>query len=88
MITPQRVDASENVKTPWMGEDTYRAVETQIFPNENAARMQSGDVTKGFVDALAAGRQPWTPGKDALEVTKVIDAAYRAAKEQRVVVLA
>ncbi len=87
-ITAERVGADENVRTPWMSDETYRPVETQIFPNEMYARMQSGDVTKGFVDALAAGRQPWTPGKDALEVTRVIDAAYKAAAENRVVVLA
>jgi predicted dehydrogenase len=45
-------------------------------------------VTKGFVNALAEGHQPWTSGADALEVTRVIDAAYRSHAEQRTVVLA
>jgi len=40
------------------------------------------------VNALSEGRQPWTPGVQALEVTRVIDAAYRSHAEQRTVVLA
>jgi predicted dehydrogenase len=87
-ITAEPVDPSEKVKTSWMGDDTYRTIETQIFPNPDAMRGGSGDVTKGFVDALTAGRQPWTSGAHALEVTRVIDAAYRSAAEQKVVVLA
>jgi predicted dehydrogenase len=46
-----------------------------------------GDVTRPFVEALLEGRQPMTPGRDALEVTRVIDAAYRSVQEQRAVVL-
>ena len=88
-ITAEKVDPSAPVRMPWQSEtESYRAIEEQIFPNPEAVRGQSGDVTKGFVDALVAGRQPWTPGADALEVTRVIDAAYRAAAEKRMVVLA
>jgi predicted dehydrogenase len=88
-ITAERVDSSESgLKTSWMGDDVFRAVEEQVFPNPEAMRGGSGDVTKGFVDALTAGRQPWTSGAHALEVTRVIDAAYRSAAEQKVVVLA
>ena len=87
-ITAEAVDPSENVKTPWMGDDVYRMIETQIFPNPDVVRGGHGDVTKGFVDALAAGVQPYTSGAQALEVTRVIDAAYRSAAEQKVVVLA
>ena len=38
-----------------------------------------GNVTVAFVDAVLAGRQPHTPGREALEVTRLIDAAYRSA---------
>jgi predicted dehydrogenase len=87
-IVAERVPAGETIKTPWMGDEVYRTVEEQIFPNPDWARFQSGDVTRGFADALSEGRQPWTSGADALEVTRVIDAAYRSHAEQRTVVLA
>jgi predicted dehydrogenase len=39
-----------------------------------------GDVSQQFVDAILAGKVPHTPARHALEVTKVMDAAYRSAK--------
>ena len=48
---------------------------------------QGGNVTGAFVEAVADGRQPMTSGRDALEVTRVIDAAYRSAREQRAITL-
>jgi predicted dehydrogenase len=48
---------------------------------------QSGSVTGAFVEAVADGRQPMTAGRDALEVTRVIDAAYRSAREQHAITL-
>jgi len=54
-------------------------VEEQLLdlpPTDPAIR---GNVTTAFVDALLAGEEPQTPGRDALEVTRLIDAAYRSA---------
>jgi predicted dehydrogenase len=87
-ITAERVTGNAGPQPPWMGEETYRAVEEQVFVHPDWAQSQRGDVTKGFVNALAAGRQPWTSGEHALEVTRVIDAAYKSHAEQRTVVLA
>jgi predicted dehydrogenase len=44
-----------------------------------------GYITGQFVAALAEGRPPMTPGRDALQVTRVIDAAYRSVREETVV---
>ena len=44
-------------------------------------------VSTRFVDDVLAGRQPWTPGREALEVTRVIDAAYRSAAAGKAVEL-
>lgn len=38
-----------------------------------------GDVTTQFVRGVLDGRQPETPAREALEVARVIDAAYRSA---------
>ena len=47
-----------------------------------------GDVTRPFVEGILAGTPPMTPGRDALEVTRVIAAAYRSVHEQSAVSLA
>jgi len=47
-----------------------------------------GNVTTAFVDSLLAGEQPETPARDALEVTRLIDAAYRSAASGQAIKLA
>jgi predicted dehydrogenase len=44
-----------------------------------------GDVTTQFVRAILADHQPETPPREALEVTRLIDAAYRSAETGRAV---
>jgi predicted dehydrogenase len=46
-----------------------------------------GNITQQFVDAIGAGRQPYTSGVEALEVTRVIRAAYESAASGRPVAL-
>ena len=46
-----------------------------------------GNITQQFVDAIGAGRQPYTSGREALEVTRVIHAAYESASIGRTVAL-
>lgn len=74
-------------RTHYMGEDTYRAIEEQVLLTPDAYTDDFGNVTQQFVDALEAGRQPYTPARDALEVTRVIHAAYESAKSGRMVAL-
>lgn len=69
------------------GEDR-KAVETPVIENEPAPQPGLGQVTVSFVDDILAGRQPMTPARDALEVTRVIDAAYRSAETGQAVNLA
>ena len=59
-------------------------VGTDLPADDPAVR---GNVTTAFVDSVLAGRQPDTPGRDALEVTRLIDAAYRSAASGRAVQL-
>jgi predicted dehydrogenase len=42
---------------------------------------------QGMVAALDGGPPPMTPVEDALQVTRVIDAAYRSAAQDEPVVL-
>ena len=86
-VTPERVPADEAPKGHWIGDEVYRVVEQKVFPYEGSSPL-GGDITRPFVDAVADGRQPMTPGRDALEVTRVIDAAYRSVAEGKAVVLA
>jgi predicted dehydrogenase len=86
-ITAQPVEDSIP-RLPHYGADIYRPVTTKVLPFERPGQSgMTGDVTSAFVQALADGRQPMTPGRDALEVTRVIDAAYRSSREQRAVAL-
>jgi predicted dehydrogenase len=57
-----------------------KAVEERLLEDETPEHRAFGMVTTQFVDDVLAGRQPWTPGRDALEVTRVMDAAYRSAE--------
>ncbi|MBI2941369.1 MAG: Gfo/Idh/MocA family oxidoreductase [Chloroflexi bacterium] len=63
-------------------------VERRLLHRADAEEVELGDVTTQFVRAILAGRQPETPGREALEVTRVIDAAYRSAASGQPVALA
>lgn len=81
-ITVEHVDPSEVIKTPWNDpERQYRPLQKQIFTSEFPQMRQMTNVTSEFARAIGEGRQPMTPGRDALEVTKVIAAAYKSAKQ-------
>jgi predicted dehydrogenase len=88
-ITARRVDVPPAQRRGVLGDETYVPVTEKVLPFERPSGPGFGsDVTSAFVEALAEGRPPMTPGRDALEVTRVIDAAYRSAHEQRAVALA
>ncbi len=56
-----------------------KPIEEQLIPEEESQGRYFGKVATQFVDDVLAGQQPWTPGREALEVTRVMDAAYRSA---------
>jgi hypothetical protein len=89
-ITAERVPAEDLPQAPFFGKDVYRPVEEQVFPMAAFERMTAwgGDVTRPFVEGILAGTPPMTPGREALEVTRVIAAAYRSVQEQRPIALA
>ncbi|HEV8638687.1 MAG TPA: Gfo/Idh/MocA family oxidoreductase [Chloroflexota bacterium] len=90
-ITAQRVDPGEIEAAPgFLGEDIFRPVQERVFPFEwgGGGMGALGDIAARFVDGIVEGKQPMTPGLDALEVTRVIDAAYRSVRDQRAVALA
>ncbi len=64
-----------------------KPIEERLIPDEGPESRGFGRVTTAFVEDVLAGRQPWTSGRDALEVTRVIDAAYRSIETQQPVVL-
>ena len=53
--------------------------EERLIERADNDNRDFGDVTTQFVHAVLAGRQPETPARQALEVARVIDAAYRSA---------
>ena len=57
-----------------------RAVEERVLNVEDGSTQGFGDVSQQFVDAVLAGREPYTPARDALEVTRVMHAAYESAR--------
>ena len=63
------------------------AVEEKILNTEDGDTRGFGDVSQQYVDAILAGRQPYTPARDALEVMRVIDAAYRSARDGKAIQL-
>lgn len=67
-----------------------RAIEERVLPGnvEDGSSQGFGDVSQQFVDAVLAGREPYTPARDALEVTRVMHAAYESAKTGQAVQLA
>jgi predicted dehydrogenase len=88
-ITAQRIEVPPEQRMGVLGEESYRAVTEKVLPFEMPAAPWMGpDIAKPFVEAIAEGREPMTPGRDALEVTRVIDAAYRSVREQKAVALA
>jgi predicted dehydrogenase len=66
-----------------------RAVEERVLPPgvDDGETEGFGSVSQQFVDAVLAGRQPYTPARDALEVTRVMHAAYESAKTGQAVQL-
>ena len=65
-----------------------RAVEERVLQaNEDSSTQGFGDVSQQFVDAVLAGREPYTPARDALEVTRVMHAAYESARSGQAVQL-
>jgi predicted dehydrogenase len=68
--------------------DPRRAVEERVLNVEDGSTQGFGDVSQQFVDAVLAGRQPYTPARDALEVTRVMHAAYESARTGKAVQLA
>lgn len=67
--------------------DPRRAVEERVLGVEDGSHQGFGDVSQQFVDAVLVGHQPYTPARDALEVTRVMHAAYESAKTGRAVEL-
>jgi predicted dehydrogenase len=62
--------------------------ETTVLSKEENGPGEFGDVTQQFARALLEGREPWTPAREALVVTQIMDAAYRSAETGRSVELA
>ncbi len=46
-----------------------------------------GNVTTAFVNALVEGWEPWSPAREALQVCRVMEAAYRSIEEGQSVAL-
>lgn len=67
--------------------DDRQVTEQRIFEVEESRIPTFSRVTAGFVDDVLAGRQPMTPPRDALEVTRVMEAAYRSAATHQAVSL-
>lgn len=66
-----------------------KAIEQPVFEHEEPRTMGGGisRVTASFVEDVLASRQPMTPPRDALEVTRVMAAAYRSVETGRAVSL-
>jgi predicted dehydrogenase len=87
-VTGAPVSAEDAKLLPFLGKDLARPVEEQVFPHRGVERaVQGGDVTRPFVEGILANRQPMTPGRDALEVTRVIAASYQSVEKQSSVAL-
>ena len=76
-----------NPLTKITGGPDRRAIEEPLLTVPDRDNSDFGDVTIQFVRAIQAGRQPQTPARDALEVARVIDAAYRSVATERAVEL-
>jgi predicted dehydrogenase len=66
-----------------------RGREERVLPRnvEDGNTDGFGSVSQQFVDAVLAGKQPYTPARDGLEVTRVMHAAYESAKTGQAVQL-
>jgi len=64
-----------------------KLTETRVLNVDDHDNTGYGDVTAAFVNAVLAGKEPFTPARDALEVTRVIDAIYRSAQAGQAVSL-
>lgn len=62
-----------------------RPVEEKLIDLEVTHPDVRGNVSAAFADSLLAGEVPQTPGRQALEVTKLIEAAYRSASSGRAI---
>jgi predicted dehydrogenase len=62
--------------------------ETPVLGGADRDAGEYGDVTLQFVGALLDRREPWTPAREGLVVTQIMDAAYRSAEAGRSVELA
>ncbi len=56
-----------------------QAVEDRLLDVPDEYGTHFGDITTRFVRSVLRGEQPDTSGEEALEVTRLIDAAYRSA---------
>jgi predicted dehydrogenase len=65
-----------------------RPVEQKILDVTDEDTSGFGDVSQQFVDAILSGKVPHTPARHALEVTRVMEAAYQSAKTGHAVSLA
>jgi predicted dehydrogenase len=63
------------------------AVEERVLTGDDGDTSGFGDVSQQFVDAILGGREPYTPARDALEVARVIHAAYESARTGQAVQL-
>jgi predicted dehydrogenase len=86
-ILGTKAGLSMNPLTLTTGAGGRRFRQEKVLDGPDGETSGPGNITQQFVDALAAGRQPETPGADALEVTRVIDAAYRSAASGQPVAL-
>jgi predicted dehydrogenase len=67
--------------------NTQRPMEERLLRGEDRDYQGFGDISQQFVDGVLAGRQPLTPAREALEVTRVMSAAYESARTGKAVVL-
>jgi predicted dehydrogenase len=63
------------------------AVEEKVLTVDDGDTKDFGDVSQQFVNAILAGKEPYTPARDALEVARVISAAYESARTGQAVQL-
>lgn len=66
----------------------YRAAEEQLFPHAQMAAANVHEVTTQFLEGISIGVQPQTSGHEALQITRIVDAAYRSAESGTGVALA
>jgi predicted dehydrogenase len=60
----------------------FRAAEEQLFPYPEFSAANPSQVTMQFLDGVASGVQPQTSGQEALQITRIVDAAYRSSQSR------